>query len=236
LLAAQARATPKATALSFEDGTTLSYEELDTRARQIAVVLQTLGVGQDKLVGVRLPRCLGAVVGMVGILKADGAYVAIDTCFPPDRQAHILLESGLLVLLVPRGTAARAREEAGPRVAVVELGPLGEVWEVWPQESQGADASFFLRTLMEKNKKKEGEDVDVDKSRSLAYVLYTSGSTGKPKGVMVEHRGVVSLLAYFKKQLRMGPGDTVLGLTTFCFDISVLEIFGEYRKTKNRDG
>lgn len=46
-------------------------------------------------------------------------------------------------------------------------------------------------------------------SRSLAYVLYTSGSTGKPKGVMVEHRGVVSLLEYFREQLLMKPGDAV---------------------------
>lgn len=59
----------------------------------------------------------------------------------------------------------------------------------------------------------------------LAYVLYTSGSTGKPKGVMVEHRGVVNVLRYFAELLRLAPSERVLGLTTTCFDISVLEIF-----------
>ncbi|WP_176628481.1 non-ribosomal peptide synthetase, partial [Mucilaginibacter sp. SG538B] len=59
---------------------------------------------------------------------------------------------------------------------------------------------------------------------NLAYVIYTSGSTGKPKGVLVEHRNVVSFTANlpgsfgFKKDMR------IAALTTYGFDISVLEL------------
>lgn len=67
--------------------------------------LRQLGVRPDGPVGVRLPRSIAAVVSFVGILKSGGAYVAIDTCFPQDRQAHILNESGLKVLIVPKGGA-----------------------------------------------------------------------------------------------------------------------------------
>ena len=263
LLIAQARATPQAPAVAFEDGATLSYAEFDVRNKgpisalhakldkqstgrpppthtyihppnvqdrssALAWALRRLGVREEGLVGVRLPRCIGAVVGFAGVLKTGGAYVAIDTCFPADRQAHILTESRLLVLLVPQGTAAQARAECGPAVALVELGPMGELGgEVWPQGAMGPVNVMAMA---------EGVEVDDDgwypgapqDSRSLAYVLYTSGSTGKPKGVMVEHRGVVSLLHYFHRQRlggAFGPGHTVLGLTTFCFDISVLELF-----------
>lgn len=67
--------------------------------------LRQLGIRPDHLVGVRLPRSIAAVVSFIGILKAGGAYVAIDTCFPVDRQAYILNESGLKVLIVPKGGA-----------------------------------------------------------------------------------------------------------------------------------
>jgi len=59
----------------------------------------------------------------------------------------------------------------------------------------------------------------------LAYVLYTSGSTGKPKGVLIEHRSVMNTLTWFANDLSLTKQNTMLGLTTFCFDISVLEIF-----------
>ena len=58
----------------------------------------------------------------------------------------------------------------------------------------------------------------------LAYVIYTSGSTGKPKGVQVTHSGVLNFL----KSMRSSPGlaahETVLAITTLCFDIAVLEL------------
>ena len=56
------------------------------------------------------------------------------------------------------------------------------------------------------------------------YVMYTSGSTGRPKGVVIGERSVVNLLQSMRREPGMGPGDTVLAVTTFSFDISVLEI------------
>ena len=59
----------------------------------------------------------------------------------------------------------------------------------------------------------------------LAYVLYTSGSTGKPKGVMVKQEGVVNVVNWFADEIPVRSTSRVLGLTTLCFDISVLELF-----------
>ena len=58
---------------------------------------------------------------------------------------------------------------------------------------------------------------------SLAYVLYTSGSTGKPKGVMVKQLSVKNTIKWFSNELNVNNQKVILGLTTFCFDISVLE-------------
>jgi amino acid adenylation domain-containing protein len=62
-------------------------------------------------------------------------------------------------------------------------------------------------------------------SDQLAYVIYTSGSTGKPKGAMNEHRGVVNRLLWGQDYFRLNNDDAVLQKTTFCFDVSVWELF-----------
>ncbi|WP_051114871.1 non-ribosomal peptide synthetase [Actinokineospora enzanensis] len=52
-----------------------------------------------------------------------------------------------------------------------------------------------------------------------AYVIFTSGSTGRPKGVVVEHSGLVNLLAAHRSSV-MRPGP-VLHAASFSFDASL---------------
>lgn len=58
----------------------------------------------------------------------------------------------------------------------------------------------------------------------LAYIIYTSGTTGEPKGVMVEHKGIVNLGAYFKKEYKITSDDNVLQFANLVFDASIWEI------------
>ncbi len=74
-------------------GATLSYEELDRRANQLAHRLVALGVGPEVPVGVMVPRCLDMVVALLGVLKAGGAYVPMDPDYPPERLALMLEDS-----------------------------------------------------------------------------------------------------------------------------------------------
>ncbi|BBM85629.1 non-ribosomal peptide synthetase [Candidatus Uabimicrobium amorphum] len=60
---------------------------------------------------------------------------------------------------------------------------------------------------------------------NLFNIVYTSGSTGKPKGIQVKHNSVANLLLHFQRQMGITTQDTLLSVTTVCFDISVLEIF-----------
>ena len=56
-------------------------------------------------------------------------------------------------------------------------------------------------------------------------MLYTSGSTGKPKGVVLYCDAVLNIVEWFANELNVDKHSKVMGLTTFCFDISVLETF-----------
>jgi len=60
---------------------------------------------------------------------------------------------------------------------------------------------------------------------SLAYVIYTSGTTGRPKGVMIEHRGIVNLVASDLVELGLTPEDRVSQNSSPMYDSSVEEIW-----------
>jgi amino acid adenylation domain-containing protein len=59
-----------------------------------------------------------------------------------------------------------------------------------------------------------------------AYAIFTSGSTGAPKAVMVNHRAVVNLIEWMAARHGVTEQDRVLFVTSFCFDLSVYDIFG----------
>ncbi|GGV45145.1 hypothetical protein GCM10010277_35750 [Streptomyces longisporoflavus] len=61
---------------------------------------------------------------------------------------------------------------------------------------------------------------------AIAYAIFTSGSTGAPKAVAVSHRSVVNLIEWVNGTYRVTPDDRLLMVTSFCFDLSVYDVFG----------
>ncbi|MFC6080472.1 amino acid adenylation domain-containing protein [Sphaerisporangium aureirubrum] len=103
LIEQQARRTPGAVAV--EDGRVrLTYAELDARANGLARRLRDLGVGPDVPVGVLLERSADLVIGLLGVLKAGGCYVPLETTFPPARIAQVLSGAGARLCLADPGT------------------------------------------------------------------------------------------------------------------------------------
>ena len=68
LFEAQAKQTPNAIAVTFEDKT-LTYGELNHLANQVAHRLWALGVRPETLVALCLERSLEMIVGILGIQK-----------------------------------------------------------------------------------------------------------------------------------------------------------------------
>ncbi|WP_281322352.1 non-ribosomal peptide synthetase [Flavobacterium aestivum] len=62
-------------------------------------------------------------------------------------------------------------------------------------------------------------------ANDLAYIIYTSGTTGNPKGVMIEHRNAVALIHWSNAEFDINKFETVYAVTSYCFDLSVFEIF-----------
>lgn len=66
----------------------------------------------------------------------------------------------------------------------------------------------------------------VGSPHEIAYVIFTSGSTGRPKGVAVANHSLVNLVQWVNDTFAVGPSDRLLQVTSFCFDLSVYDVFG----------
>ncbi|MEW6028989.1 MAG: amino acid adenylation domain-containing protein [Chloroflexota bacterium] len=211
LIEAQAKRSPDAIAIQFEqrpEGSgdsaqwsernlrDVTYKELNKRADEVAKVLTAQGVGPGTLVGLFVNRSVDMLVGLLGVLKAGGAYLPLDPSFPAERLAFMLADSNASILLT---LSTLLPEIPKTDAQVICLDALGEV----------------------KGKRGKKSKASAD---DLAYVIYTSGSTGKPKGVQIHHRAVVNFLCSMQKDLEITADDSLLAVTTLSFDIAVLEL------------
>ncbi len=201
LIETQARRTPHAEALRFEERT-LSYAELDCRATLLAHRLRALGVGPDVAVGVCMERSLELVVALLGVLKAGGAYVPLDPDYPAERLTFMLHDSAAPVLLTQSALAERLPVHDTP-VLCLDAG--------WGADEEAVTSEPDIAPALT--------------PEHLAYVIYTSGSTGQPKGAANTHRGICNRLLWMQQAYRLTPDDTVLQKTPFSFDVSVWEFF-----------
>ncbi len=199
LFEAQARRTPDAVALQFED-VALSYAELSARANRLAHHLRALGAGRESLVGVWMERSEDMVVAVLGVLKAGAAYVPLDPAFPKDRIDY-MMEDAELSIVVTQSALAEGLP-AGIRAVCMDR-----------------DAATLAT-------QPAADPAPLAACGDLAYVIYTSGSTGRPKGVMLEHRAVVNFLLSMHREPGITAQDRFVSVTTLSFDIAGLEIHG----------
>ena len=194
----QVERTPTAPALAFGEER-LDYAELNRRANRLAHALIERGVGVDRLVGVAMERSIEMIVALMAILKAGGAYVPVDPEYPEERQAYMLEDSGVQLLL----SQSHLKLPLAQGVQRIDLDQADAWLENHAENNPGIELN--------------GEN--------LAYVIYTSGSTGKPKGAGNRHSALSNRLCWMQQAYGLGVGDTVLQKTPFSFDVSVWEFF-----------
>ncbi len=178
----------------------LSYGELDIRARRLARELHEAGVGRGSMVAVLMHKGWEQVVAVLGILYAGGTYLPIDADFPEQRVLHLLENGDAAHVVTQPDHMARYHWPNGLRVFSVNA------------DIPEADTLPPFAPV---------QSVD-----DLAYVIYTSGSTGLPKGVMIDHRGAVNTILDVNERFNVTAQDRVLALSDLNFDLSVYDIFG----------
>ncbi|MEA5601598.1 amino acid adenylation domain-containing protein [Nostoc sp. UHCC 0252] len=178
----------------------LTYQELNTRSNKLAHHLQKIGVCSEVLVGICISQSIEMIVGLLGILKAGGVYVPLDSSYPQERLNFMLEDAQVSVLLTQENLLKHFEGFSKPIISI------DKDWEIITQENQ------------------DNLESDLN-SNNLAYVIYTSGSTGKPKGVAVPHKAVNRLVCN-TNYIKFSPSDKVAQASNASFDAATFEIWG----------
>ena len=150
--------------------TTMTYGELDARARAIAACLQDMGLTGERVV-LAYPPGLEFIAGFFGVLYAG--CVAVPT-YPPRRRTLDRFDS------VVGNAGARLALSTASSIAQFEAiaGRVGTIPWLASDEVANAAANRWIE-----------HDPSCD---GLAMIQYTSGSTSQPKGVMLSHANLVA--------------------------------------------
>lgn len=189
--------SPDKVALVSSDST-MSYREFDRLSNGIAAYLISLDVATESIVGIFLHRSPKKIAAVLGIHKAGGAYLPLNTEYPDERVHLMLNDSGARVVITTSALKSRLKGFSGEIICIEDVVPADEA----PNVSIPPD--------------------------SLAYVIYTSGSTGIPKGVMVTHANLEALLVHACPLFDFREEDVWIMSHQLSFDFSVWEIFGAF--------
>ncbi|MCX6584774.1 MAG: amino acid adenylation domain-containing protein [Candidatus Aminicenantes bacterium] len=180
-------------------GSHMSYGKLNRASNQLARILRNKGVGPDWVVGLMAERSFHLVIGVLGILKAGGAFLPIDPKFPGQRKRYMLQDGNVKILLTCAETTG----------------------ETLYNSSNIEQVDITDDTIYRGNAENLA---NINKGSDLLYVIFTSGSTGRPKGVMLAHTNLVNLITFHYKHTDINCGK-VLQFVTMSFDVSYQEIF-----------
>ncbi|KJK63737.1 AMP-binding enzyme [Aspergillus parasiticus SU-1] len=191
---------PEATAVSAWDGE-LSYGELDNLSQKLALYLIKQGVAPEVFVPLCFDKSKWAIVAILGVMKAGGAFVALDSSFPMDRLKKICQGCNATLVICSENNAIIGSSLAP---TVVTVGPALANWS-------DSGETGIISTVQPHN---------------AIYAIFTSGSTGEPKGIVIEHTSLSSSLKAQIPRLGLNRNTRALQFASYAFDASIDEQLG----------
>jgi amino acid adenylation domain-containing protein len=153
--------------------TTLTYQELDKRSRQIAAQLQALGLTGERAL-LLYPAGLDFLVAFFGCLYAG---VVAVTAYPPRNERN-----------TPRIKAISRDAQAAIALTTTDILPT--VRSLMSQKTDLESLMWLTTDNLAEGIEDTWQEPSID-GDTLAFLQYTSGSTGTPKGVMISHKNLL---------------------------------------------
>lgn len=186
----------------YDNFSKLSYMELKIKSDHLSKYLMCCGVKKGDFIPIILPRSIDLIVCAIAILKCGAVYVPVAFDWPEKRIVDIIKQTECSYLIVD------GSKDFSFMSNVENINTIDYYCAMDTVISNSVNFSI----------NREPED--------LAYVIFTSGTTGVPKGVMVSCKSVANVIFWMNDMFSISKEDKLLWVTSFCFDLSVYDIFG----------
>jgi amino acid adenylation domain-containing protein len=204
------------------DGATLSYRDLELRARSIAATLERYTPpGGSPIAAVFSYRTPSAFAGVLGALLSGLGYVALNRRFPPLRNRVMLETADARALIVDRESSNQLAEmlEGFPHSLLLLLPDIDDVRDI--------AGDFPTHTVLGRSDMRSADEWTEPPfdPAAIAYLIFTSGSTGTPKAVMVPHQSIRRYVELMTRRWQPTELDRVSQTFDMTFDLSVTDMF-----------
>ncbi len=190
----------------IDDTRQITFAELTAATRQVANLLDGLGIAREARVAVLMLDTVDWPAVFVGAIRAGVVPVALNTLLTTDQYRYMLSDSRSQVLFVSHALLAAVEP------VLADLPFLKHVIVVGGEA--GEHESF--ETLMAS----AGDEHEAAPTSSdeVAFWLYSSGSTGQPKGVMHVHSSLMdTATTYGAGTLGISENDVCFSAAKFFF-------------------
>jgi amino acid adenylation domain-containing protein len=188
---------PDNIAMVYHD-TRLTYKQVDELSERIAQYVQSLGLGNEDVVSILIPRSKWMVVASIGVLKAGCAYQPLDPSYPAERLNFMMQDANAKLLIADEDLRPIVNEYQGKVLLTKDI-------EALPAATAPVKA-------------------DITPS-SLFIMLYTSGSTGTPKGCQLEHGNLVCFCHWYHRYYGLKPEHKVAAYASYGFDACMMDMY-----------
>lgn len=180
-----------------------SYAQMGARVRQIALKLQSMGIGRGSRVAVYLHRNIDLPQVLLGIQASGAAYVPIDANQPVPRILEILSDAKPSVLVT--------NAELTSAITFGNKFLVDQLFDELPDNEVVAG--------------KPSLSIDSPILSDTAYIIYTSGSTGVPKGVAITHESLANYCDWAMNFYARDAAVNMALITPIGFDLTVTSLF-----------
>ena len=189
LIEESARRYPQKDAFIFAN-TTLSYDQINKAANQVAHGLQSLGISKGDKVALSCLNIPYFPIAYFGILKAGAIVVPLSVLLKSEEITYHLQDSEAKAYICFEGTPELPMGLQGTKG--FENAANCQSMIIIPAKPSGESGIEGYTTIQELMKGQSPEFPTLSTSADdIALIIYTSGTTGQPKGAQLSHSNLL---------------------------------------------